>query len=92
MTPSDAKLGTRVKALRDFSGVPQGTEGVIDQDCGCGVMVAWDLPGRPLPPGYAVFDGQLTVSTRILRDGFNKANEFWYIETVSIPTERPGPN
>lgn len=49
MTRDEATVGTRVRALVAVSDVPKGTAGVIDEDFGRGVMVAWDLPGRPLP-------------------------------------------
>lgn len=52
MNRNEAKVGTRVKTLTDFSGVPAGTEGVIDEDYFTGVMVAWDLPDSPLHPLY----------------------------------------
>lgn len=66
MTEKDAKVGTRVRALQDFSGVPRDTEGIIDEDYGSGVTVAWDLPGQPI----------------ILREGFNKSTELHYLARV----------
>jgi len=82
MDINDATIGTRVKTLVDFSGVPKGTEGVIDQDYGTGIMVACDLPDRPLPAGYCQFDGRPAVATRILRDGFDKKTELHFLEPV----------
>ena len=52
MTEHEATLGTRVRTLVAFSGVPEGTEGVVDEDYVTGVTVAWDLPDQPLPVGY----------------------------------------
>ncbi len=75
-------LGRRIRTLVDFSGVPRGTEGVIDEDYGTGVMVAWDLPDRPLPPGYHVHDGRATALHGLLRDGFNKEKELRHLEIV----------
>jgi hypothetical protein len=80
MTRNEAKVGTRVRALVEFSDVPKGTAGVIDEDYGRGVMVAWDLPGRPLPRGYRAHDGRPAVATGILRDGFAKDNELHFLE------------
>ena len=53
-------VGTRVRSRREFSGIPAGTEGIVDEDYGTGVMVAWDLTHTPLPPDYAI---RCTVST-----------------------------
>jgi hypothetical protein len=46
MTRDEATVGTRVKTLVEFCNVPAGSEGVIDEDYGTGVMVAWDLPHK----------------------------------------------
>jgi hypothetical protein len=70
VTRAQAAIGTRVRALRAFSGVPAGTEGVVDEQYMGGAMVAWDLPEAPLPPGYREHDGVPAVRSRILRDGF----------------------
>jgi hypothetical protein len=54
MTRSEAKIRTRVRSARNFSGVPAGTEGVIDEEysIGCvesrGVMVTWEPAGDSL--------------------------------------------
>ena len=82
MRIEEARIGTRVKALVGFSGVDQYTEGVIDEDYGTGVMVAWDLPDQPLPPGYRQHDGRPAIVTRILRDGFDKEKELHFLEVV----------
>jgi hypothetical protein len=81
MTEQEAQIGVRVKALREFVSVPEGTEGVIDQDYGTGVMVAWDLPDHPLPEGYAAYDGKPAIATGIVRDGFDKASE---LDTLAV--------
>jgi len=75
-------VGVRVRSLVPFSGVPKGTEGVIDEDYGTGLMVAWDLLGSPLPQGYRVYDGRPAVASGILRDGFDKARELHFLEEV----------
>ena len=85
MRTSEAIIGARVKALIPFVDVPVGTEGVIDEDYGTGVMVAWDLPGRPLPSGYRAHDGRSAVASRLLRDGFDKESELDYLRLVSAP-------
>lgn len=83
MNPSDATVGTRVRSLIDFSGVPKGTKGIIDEVYGSdsSVMIAWDLPDHSLPSGYVAYDGRSAIQSGILRDGFNK-NEFHYLEIV----------
>lgn len=57
----DSVIGLRVRSLRDFAGVPKGTEGVVDEVYKLGehigLMVAWDLPDKPLPKGYRKYDG-----------------------------------
>ena len=83
MNISEAIVGMRVRSLVDFSGVPKGTEGIIDEDYGSGVMVAWDLPGRPLPKGYREVVEDVLRDRAILRDGFDKKTELHFLETVS---------
>lgn len=75
-------VGTRVRSLIPFSGVPRGTEGVIDEDYGTGVMVAWDLPGSNLPKDYRAYDGVPSIKSRILRDGFDKETELQFLEVI----------
>lgn len=83
MTEDQIKLGLRIKTNRDFVDVPTGTEGIIDEDYGTGVMVAWDLPDNPLPAGWSK---HRSVNNRIgrkpLRDGFNKKAELQYLDVV----------
>jgi hypothetical protein len=84
ITREQAKIGKRVKSNVDFSGVPAGTEGVIDEDYGSGVMVAWDLPNQPLPKGYEIWDGSPAFMTGLLRDGFGN-DELHFLDLVAIP-------
>ena len=42
MNVNDAVVGTRVRSLCEFAGVPLGTKWVIDEGYDTGVMVAWD--------------------------------------------------
>lgn len=83
MNSSEAKVGTPVETLREFVSVPKGTKGVIDEDYGTGIMVAWDLPDRPLPEGYTQYDGkpQFAPGTP-LRDGFDKQTELGVLAKV----------
>jgi hypothetical protein len=78
----EARIGVRVKSLVDFSGVPKGTEGVIDEDYGTGVMVAWDLPNQPLPKGYSVHTGKPSFVSGVLRDGFDRKKDLHFLELV----------
>lgn len=86
MTKAQAQIGTRVRSLRDFCLIPKGTEGVVDQayQIGkeAGIMVAWDMPDRPLPTGYREYDGRPLIKSGILRDGFNLEDELQYLEVV----------
>jgi hypothetical protein len=56
------KSGTRIRTLREFSGVPKGTEGTVVNmypSCGFfGLDVQWDLPGRfkPLVDGFSKWE------------------------------------
>lgn len=83
MRRQDATVGTRVRTDVEFPGVPRYTEGVIDEDYDTGIMVAWNLPDRPLPPGYRAHAGQGYMKTGILRDGFSKDRELHYLEVVT---------
>ena len=84
MNTEDAIVGTRIRSLIDFSGVPAGTEGVIDDDYKTGVMIAWDLPDRPLPPNYKQWNGKPSFCPgQPLRDGFDKKRELRFLEKVN---------
>jgi hypothetical protein len=76
-------IGKRVRTTVAWAGIPQGTEGVIDEvyDNGQGMMVAWDLPDKPLPAEYCQYSGEWAVKTGIWRDGFSKT-ELGYLELV----------
>ena len=82
MDISEAVVGTRIRALREFVSVPLGTNGIIDEDYGTGIMIAWDLPDSPLPPGYFRYDGKPAIATGIVLDGFDKASELRFLEVV----------
>ena len=82
MKREDAIIGKEVRSLVKFSGVPTGTKGIIDEDYGTGVMVAWDLPESPLPLGYKVHSGKPSSATGILRDGFDKTTELHFLGLI----------
>ena len=81
MEINEAIVGTRVKSLVDFAGVPKGTEGIIDEDYGIGIMIAWDLKDKPLPKNYE-YKGRPAFLIGILRDGFDKKTELHFLEKV----------
>ena len=87
--PKRFTVGTRVRSAVDLSGVPKGTEGIVDEDYKRGVMVAWDLPSQPLPPGYRAFDGRSAAASGILRDGFDKKRELHLLEVVERTRNQP---
>lgn len=79
------KIGQRVRSKVDFSGVPKGTEGIIDFDYGTGFMVAWDLKDRPLPKNYKMWNGEPAVKPGMpLRDGFDKRSEMNLLEFLEF--------
>lgn len=77
-------IGRFVKNLIDYAGVPCGTRGVVDEHWqssqGISIMVAWDLPNRPLPKNYRIYDSGININ--ILRDGFTP-NEFKNLEVCA---------
>ena len=74
---------SNVEDMDSFVSVPEGTEGVIDQDLGSLVTVAWDLPDRPLPDGYWEWSGKPAAAPgEPLRDGFDKETELDMLEIV----------
>ncbi len=83
MTIEEAKVGVRIRTKREFSRVPEGTQGVIDEDYVTGVMVAWDLPDSPLPSGYRRYDGVPMFISNILRDGFDKKTDLEFLEVAN---------
>lgn len=84
MTEEEIKIGIRVKNNIPFFGIPKATQGVIDEDYGSGIMVAWDGPAghAPLPEGYSCYDGKPTIRTKLLRDGFDKNSELHFLDLV----------
>jgi hypothetical protein len=82
MRIDEARIGVRVKSLVDFAEVPKGTEGVVDEDYGTGVKVAWDLYEQPLPRGYLVYDGKPAFVSGILRYSFDKRKDLHYLGKV----------
>ena len=82
MTEKQIRMGAAVTSLSDFVGVPKGTVGIIDEDYGTGIMVAWDLPDQHLPKNYKKYDGRPAFQSNILRDGFDKEDELQYLHLV----------
>jgi hypothetical protein len=89
MTRDEVRLGVKVRNRIAFSGVPQGSLGVIDELYAGGFMVAWDLADRPLPPGYESlclepdFEPPWAVQRGSpLRDGFSytDSDELGYLD------------
>lgn len=84
------KIGTKVKSLRDFSGVPKHTTGYVVEDYGSGITIAWDLPNRPYPQDmtYQEVAEMWAVSSKCpLRDGFDKETELQYLEILELEVE-----
>lgn len=78
------EVGDRVRSLRDFVKVPKGTEGVVIEDYGSGITVAWDLPDHPLPdlPEEEIA-AMFAVNHRCpIRDGFDKMTELHFLEII----------
>jgi len=78
-------VGDRVASLKDFAGVPAGTRGVVIEDYGTGVNVAWDLPDRPYPGDLSPREVAtlFAIDARCpLRDGFDKETELMFLMVV----------
>ena len=78
MRPSDATIGARVLLRNERACVPIGTVGVIIDEWGSGITVAWDLPERPYPydlPPSAV--ARLPANNPLWpeRDGFYRGKQ-----------------
>lgn len=79
------KIGTPVKTNRHLVGVPAGVEGVVIEDYGSGITVAWDLPDRPYPKDKTPEQVKRMWAIEPgcpLRDGFDKKTELQYLEKV----------
>jgi len=77
--------GQWVKVNRRFVGVDEGTEGVIIEDYGTGITVAWDMPNQPYPSGKTpqqVAEMMAVNPQCPLRDGFDKVSELKYLEVA----------
>ena len=80
------KLGTKVKTLVDWSGVPKGSVGYIVEDYGTGFTVAWDLDEKPYPHELSFEEVAKMYAVNYkcpLRDGFDKDKEMQYLEVVN---------
>lgn len=76
-------VGMKVRTRREFSGVPRGSKGIVDEMYGGGFMIAWDLGDRPLPSGWA-FPGRASTdrSDWPLRDGFSHGEGLEFLEVA----------
>ena len=77
MRLDEAVVGSRIRSIRPFAGIPSGCEGVIDEADADGCMVAWDHPESPLPPGYVKYDGRPAIVSHIVRDRFTAYEMRW---------------
>lgn len=82
--PAPYQVGARVKTNRAWPGVPLGTEGLICEDYGSGVTVAWDKPEKPIPDLPPETIGKLWAIEPQCpdRDGFDKSRELIYLDIV----------
>lgn len=88
MIEKQISIGKRVRSLKGFSGVPEGSVGTIDEDYGTGIMVCWDPPiSRWVglvecrsPMGNDPF--QKAAVKGFLRDGFDKKTELQFLVVV----------
>ena len=71
------EVGQWVQTLQEFSGVPKFTEGLIVEDYGSGVTVAWDRPGSKIPTDLTCAEISKLPNRpgNPLRDGFDKKKE-----------------
>lgn len=78
-------MGQWVRSKVDFNSVPAGTRGLVVKDYGTGIMVAWDLPDRPVPnkPPHVIGLMWAVNPECPLRDGFDKATELHFLEEAS---------
>lgn len=86
MLESQIKIGQRVKTTRGFYELEEGSEGIIIEDYGRGIMVAWDLPHRPYPRNRTPEEMSKMMAIHPdcpLRDGFDKDKELEYLEIVT---------
>lgn len=79
MISEQARVGTHVRTLVAWYGVPAGTEGVIDEDAKTGVVIAWDSPIQRLPEGYTSRSDPRFLTRNLLRSWFRK-QDLSYLE------------
>ena len=80
------KIGDRVQTIRAFSGVAKFTEGMIVEDYGSGMTIAWDLPNQPIPKGMQPKQiAKMWAGNPLcpLRDGFDKETELCMLVKIT---------
>lgn len=78
-------IGDRVKLNTAFPNLKKDIEGVVVEDYGTGITIAWDLPNRPYPKDKTpqeVAEMWAVQPDCPLRDGFDKADELRYMEKL----------
>jgi hypothetical protein len=81
ISTEDAKVGRFVKTNVDFATVPAGTIGLICEDYGSGVMIAWKYDGY-VPDMSTANLPLIHPDAPRERDGFDKETEFRYLDPV----------
>ncbi len=85
MTENDIEIGLRVKSNTTFVSIPEGTEGVLIEDYGSGITIAWDKEDRPYPKELSCDHISKMYAIHPLcphRDGFDKDNELQYLDII----------
>lgn len=85
LTTDRIELGLRVRTNRSFANVDSGTEGVIVEDYGTGITIAWDKADRPYPKDMTPqqVGAMYAIDPKCpLRDGFDKEDELQYLELI----------
>lgn len=70
---------------RRFFNIDKGTRGLIAEDYGTGIMVAWDKPHKPIPKDMTPEDiGKMYAVNPNCpdRDGFDKMTELKFLDII----------
>lgn len=82
MKIEDAVVGRWVRTNRTFATVPEGTMGLICEDYGTGIMIAWEYDGY-IPTMETANLPLINPRAPRERDGFDKARELQFLDLVS---------